>query len=108
MSKFVCECGKDCGTHLGLSKHKTKCDFDPNGLVLEHEKFSNRFVNALAGETCPICLEIGKPFYKEMNNPHSEKEVFVCLECGVHFSPKTALDKLKAECARIKWKRPQT
>ena len=86
------KCGMECKTKLALSKHEPKCEF-----LYDHERFTNRFDG---GQRCPKCSQYGKSFYK------LSVETWVCLECGMHFTPGVVLDGLRREVMGIKWARP--
>ena len=105
MSKFVCECGKECKSQWHLDKHKTGCKYDSGGFVADHPEFTNRFANT---DVCPVCGYLGRPFYKEVLKPIDATGTLACLDCGLIFKPKKDREKLREECAKIKWKRPQT
>ena len=87
MSDFVCECGRDCRSQMALDKHRGVC---------LSGRYTNRFT---VDERCPKCSNYNKSFYVK------DTETYVCLECGVHFTPSRFLSELRSECANLTWKR---
>ena len=88
MSDHVCECGKDCRSKLMLDKHR--------GVCASVNRFTNRFT---VNDRCPKCSMFDRSFFiKDM-------ETYVCLDCGVHFTPKGMLEELRGESAKLTWRR---
>lgn len=92
-SAYACEkCGRDCKSKMALDKHQSIC-----GLSIDHPDFVNRFNTQ---DRCPKCSQFGKSFY--IKDPHT----WVCMECGIHFTPTETMLRLRMQLAEIKWRRP--
>ena len=84
--EYICgQCGRDCGSKMALGKHELKCI-----------PFTSRFGGV---DRCPICNNHNKSFYCLGD------ETLVCMECGVHFMPRGALELRREELSKIKWRR---
>ena len=115
MTAICLKCGRDCRTALALGKHEAKgCDGKMEEVILTSENHNPEDFQPIVGhdvaretfefsnwqetkgdfktiaERCPKCANEIAQFWKK------DEWVWVCLECGLNFTPRRKLRELLA------------